>query len=325
MASFREIKKRMSRPVITNSKNMFFLSRTAPPVHERINTLGFNTNSSKLSDTSKGPVVLFTNARDEKNIKEWAVHHLLLGFDNVFIFDHKSKIPIKNLLGGYDPRIVVERCEMNRAPKLPLMNIALRKARSMRASWFIYLDADEFIVLPKYNSIRAFLSHYSFYDAVLVNWLMFGTNNLVKEPSGLIMDNYTKSCQHLDKHIKMFVKPFAAKYSDNPHFYHVVNNNKVCNIKNKIVREPLWYANVNLHFNQAPAFIAHYVNQSEETYRKRKINIPRDDINGFRTFDPNIHKHYNDKENQIVKNLYAQRVRDYLIAKLREKSSRFPK
>lgn len=32
---------------------------------------------------------IFCNARDEKNIKEWAANHLLIGFDSVVIFDHK--------------------------------------------------------------------------------------------------------------------------------------------------------------------------------------------------------------------------------------------
>jgi hypothetical protein len=289
---------------------------------KKINTMVSSETKNKLVDTSKGPIVLFTNARDEKNIKEWAIHHLLLGFDYICIFDHKSKIPIKNIFFGHDRRIKIEKCVMNDAPKMPLMNIALKKARSINASWFIYLDADEFIVLPKYDSVRSFLSQYSSRDAVLLNWLMFGTNNLFKEPKGLIIENYTKSCSKLDKHIKMFVRPFAAKYADNPHFYHVVNNNKVCDIKKGVVREPLWNVDVNISFNQAPAFIAHYVNQSEETYRNRKINIPRDDTNEFRAFDPDIHKRYNNTENIVVKNLYSKRVRDYLINKQREITNR---
>ena len=42
-----------------------------------------------------GKVILFTNARDELKLKEWVAHHLLLGFDFIYIFDHKSKIPLK--------------------------------------------------------------------------------------------------------------------------------------------------------------------------------------------------------------------------------------
>ena len=53
-------------------------------------------------------VMLFTNARDEKHIKEWAAHHLLIGFDYVYIFDHKSAIPLTSEFAGFDARVVVE-------------------------------------------------------------------------------------------------------------------------------------------------------------------------------------------------------------------------
>jgi hypothetical protein len=58
------------------------------------------TNKTKtpiltLNDrNSVNNIILFTNARDEKNIKEWVAHHLLLGFDLIYIFDHKSIKPL---------------------------------------------------------------------------------------------------------------------------------------------------------------------------------------------------------------------------------------
>jgi hypothetical protein len=42
-------------------------------------------------------VGLFCNARDEINIKEWASHHLIIGFDIIIIFGHKSKQPLKEI------------------------------------------------------------------------------------------------------------------------------------------------------------------------------------------------------------------------------------
>ena len=39
-------------------------------------------------------VALFTNARNEKHIKEWVAHHLLIGFELIVIFDHKSIKPL---------------------------------------------------------------------------------------------------------------------------------------------------------------------------------------------------------------------------------------
>ena len=96
-------------------------------------------------------VILFTNARDEKNIKEWAAHHLLLGFDLIYIFDHKSQVPIGPQFANFDNRVFVERCEMNSPIKLPLMMRAAKAAQLLGADWMIYLDADEFIML---NNIK---------------------------------------------------------------------------------------------------------------------------------------------------------------------------
>jgi len=54
-----------------------------------------------------GKVILFTNARDELCIKEWIAHHLLLGFNLIYIFDHMSKNPLAEVLRGFDPRVIV--------------------------------------------------------------------------------------------------------------------------------------------------------------------------------------------------------------------------
>ena len=68
-------------------------------------------------------VALFANVRDEKHIKEWAAHHLLIGFDLIYIFDHKSDIPLKSVFKTFDKRVIIERCEMDGAIKIPLMKL----------------------------------------------------------------------------------------------------------------------------------------------------------------------------------------------------------
>ena len=55
-----------------------------------------NNNKEPVNIICKN-VCLFTNARDEKHIREWAAHHLLIGFDRIFIFDHKSKTSLKEV------------------------------------------------------------------------------------------------------------------------------------------------------------------------------------------------------------------------------------
>jgi hypothetical protein len=64
-----------------------------------------NIYKSKTRRFAKN-VGVFCNARDEKNIKEWAAHHLLIGFNSVIIFDHKSIQPLTDVFRNFDKSIL---------------------------------------------------------------------------------------------------------------------------------------------------------------------------------------------------------------------------
>jgi hypothetical protein len=255
--------------------------------------------------------ILFTNARDEKNMKEWVTHHLLLGFDIIYIFDHKSKIPIKNEFYNFSKKVVIERIEMNNPVKLPLMTRALKIAKRLGVDWMLYLDADEFLVLNDLIGVKQLLRKYNFAHSLGINWLMFGSSYHKKDPSGLLMENYTRSVQTLDQHVKTFVRPEYVNTISNPHYYNLIFPNKMfsLNLKN-MANTPfnVW----TIDYKDAPAFIAHYVYQSEESYVSRKLKLPTDSDNSFRGIDQHMHKHYNDVDNFLVRNKYAARVRHFL-------------
>ena len=255
--------------------------------------------------------ILFTNARDEKNMKEWVTHHLLLRFDIIYIFDHKSKVPLKNEFHNFSKRVIIERIEMNNPVKLPLMTRAVKIAKRLGVDWMLYLDADEFLVLNNYMGVRHMLRSYNFAHSLGINWLMFGSSYHKKDPPGLLIENYTKSVQTIDQHVKTFVRPEYVTSVTNPHFYNVIFPNRMFSINMKnMANTPfnVW----PVDYKEVPAFIGHYVHQSEETYWNRKLKLPRDDLLGNRTVDLNMHKHYNDVDNFLVRNKYAGKVRHFL-------------
>lgn len=258
-------------------------------------------------------VMLFTNARDELRIREWAAHHLLIGFSIIYIFDHKSKVPLKNVFQDFDKRVLVERCELNGAIKMPLMNRAAKIAQLFRADWLIYLDADEFICLNSFLGVKRMLSRFPFADTVALNWTLFGTNHLIKEPNALIVKSYTKSDPTIDRHVKTFVRPSQIVRATNPHFYQIRNPQRMYSVfKERIsILEPQFFYKT-CPFMQAPAFIAHYIHQSEETYMRRKVNLPADDTNTFRGRDYDIHNKYNTVENTILKDKYGDQIAKFL-------------
>lgn len=258
-------------------------------------------------------VGVFSNARDEKNIKEWSAHHLLIGFDLVIIFDHKSKIPLSQVFSNFDKRVIIKRIELeNGNIKEFLMNKAINIAKKLNLDWFIYLDADEFLILCKaFKGVKHFLNTYSYGDSIGVNWLMFGSNYLIKEPDGLILENYTRSRELLDQHVKSFVRPHEVKNSDNPHYYHIRNPLKMIGINFKVLKPQYYFNDIQMPFYKAPAYIAHYVYQSEESYIKRKVNLPADNGTIRGNMGKEIHNYYNDGINTQPQK-YVQQIKEFL-------------
>lgn len=271
-----------------------------------------NIYKSKIDRRAK-KIGLFCNARDEKNIKEWAAHHLLIGFDNIIIFDHKSKIPLKNVFNNFDKRVAIIRTDLPDGNiKNKLMNTVPNIAKKLDLDWFIYLDADEFLILnSKFRGVKHFLATYSYGDSIGVNWLMFGSNNLVKEPSGTIIESYTRSAINLDKHVKSFVRPEEVINSDNPHYYHIRNKSKAIGLGFNKLNCPQCFSELNIPFYKSPAYIAHYVYQSEESYLKRKINLMADDGTIRHNMGKEIHKHYNDVVNMQPQK-YVNQIKQFL-------------
>jgi hypothetical protein len=262
-------------------------------------------------------VVLFANARDEKHIREWAAHHLLLGFDKIIIYDHKSKIPLKEVFKNFDKRVLIIDASLYENPvKIILMNYSVTLAMKIKADWMIYLDADEFLIFNDKNmNIKNFLDNYKHAHSLAINWLMFGSNYLVNDPDGLIIDNYTKSEFMLNPHVKSFVRPNEIINSNNPHFYHIKKKIHMYDILSRRIKEPYSKNIMNFNFNQITAYIAHYVTQCEESFIQRKCR-PTDDTGGIKnTIDndiKNLHNQHNNFINYHPKNTYSDKIKNFL-------------
>jgi hypothetical protein len=225
--------------------------------------------------------ILFTNARDELRLTEWISHHLNIGFNCIYIYDHKSNIQINSFIKH--KQVIVENIdEIN--GKSTLINKCCEYAKNNYYDWMLYLDLDEFLVLPNDNNVESFLLKYNKYDQIGVNWLMFGSNCHSSEPTGTMFECYTQCSFLLDQHIKSFVRPQHVINSLNPHVYDIKNYANSVGVDYL----PLNTIDRHLHrcqicdvqepnFLKINAFVAHYYTQSYENYYKRKIRYAPDD------------------------------------------------
>jgi hypothetical protein len=305
----------MNQPKLQNLQN----SQKPQNIFQSISSIKNNTNNTNNQKTPLNiickNVCLFTNARDEKHIREWAAHHLLIGFDKIIIFDHKSKTPLTKVFENFDKRVkIINVSYLDTSIKINLMNKASEIANILKMDWMIYLDADEFIILNKFKGIKQLLSVYNHADSLGVNWLLFGSNHLKTDPDGLILENYTKSELCLNDHLKSFVRPSKIIRPGNPHFYFIKDTNRYFGVNNKNITTLHHSNDYHVEYHKAPIYIAHYVNQSEETFTKRKLVLPRDDNGEHRQLNhiEEIHNQYNSNENNDPKNKYAEKVKQFL-------------
>jgi hypothetical protein len=125
------------------------------------------------------------------------------------------------------------------------------------------------------------------------------------------------SSNTLDEHVKSFVRPSEVYYNTfNPHFFDIRDSSKRVGIDGRIVEKLSPWHKVTIPFSQVPAYIAHYVYQSQQTYINRKILLPRDDTSTMRSNDVHrIHSMFNDIVNEQVKNLYSEKIHHFLMNK----------
>lgn len=256
-------------------------------------------------------VALFTNARDEPHIREWAAHHLLLGFTQIYIFDHESVVPIAQSIAGLDSRIIVEGVSGPCPIKLPLMRRAVTIAKAHGVEWMMYLDADEFLcVAPRFRGIRHLLRSYDGAEQLGINWCMFGTSGHKTDPTGLLMSNFVKSEPGIDQHLKSIVRPGAVISVTNPHFFNVRHPARMATITGHAFgASPAFSTGAGTPVTHVRAFVAHYHYQSEDAYRRRKVGRAQDDGSGNRPVDADIHQHHNGFENRLLADRYANAVK----------------
>ena len=276
--------------------------------------LNLISHVDKFRQSGARLVYLFTNARDEPKIAEWIAHHLLLGFDKIHVFDHKSVTPISNTIRSLinDNRVSITRVEMDGSIKLDLMTRAVQISQKHNVNWMLYLDADEFLLLNNFNNIKELLNAFNFADAIGVNWLMFGTSHHVKQPPGLLMENFTMSDKLINQHVKSFVRPDKIILpAVNPHFFNMVNPNRYFAASlNKMAQGP--FNPVPRIFTKVTAYIAHYYTQSEEEYNRRKGRV-LDDGTTKGGLGAEVHAIHNEVLNNQLQNKYSHRTKAFLL------------
>lgn len=160
-------------------------------------------------------------AKDEDHyIDEWALYHLKLGFEKIFVYQNNWRYS-GNVLQKY--RNEIELIEFDgEKMQMRAYNDFIDNQYS-NYDFAAFIDVDEFICLKQHNNINSFFDGYLDFYGLGINWRCFGDNNLIEviDNNYSLIDRFTKCEKNLDRHIKTILNLNKSKnmfYFVNPHF-----------------------------------------------------------------------------------------------------------
>lgn len=166
---------------------------------------------------------------EARGICEWILYHHLIGFDCIVVYDNASTDDTEAVLSRLKTKlqiIYIPWPSTERTYQLDAYNHALRLLEN-EYDWVAFLDSDEFLVLLDDTDIKSFLSRFADRSGIALNWAIYGSCGHIDIPDGLVIENFlTRAPDDFgpNQHVKVIVRPQAAKSCINPHYFKIETN-----------------------------------------------------------------------------------------------------
>ena len=167
-------------------------------------------------------VALICIAKNEDlYLQEWINYNLKLGFDSIHIYQNDWRFLDKEdnpkvFFHEFDGQTKEDDTE---SIQQKCYNKFIQDFHDVY-EWAAFFDCDEFLVLKKHNNVKDFISDYSGYPSIAINWILFGDNNLDFTPNNTsVLKRFTKRKLSSDFHIKVITK----LNKDLKHYIHYVS------------------------------------------------------------------------------------------------------
>lgn len=232
-------------------------------------------------------VALVCIAKNEDSyIQEWIDYNKKLGFDNIFIYQNDWRCSIE------DPKVI--KLEFDGSNKQVQAYNHFIKSNLNNYDWAAFFDVDEFLALKKHNNIKDFIQEYSDYNAIGINWYLFGDNGHEGvDDEYSVLKRFTKRQSSINPHIKSIIK---------------LTSNVVMDVHNP---NCLW-TNTDKKTNMGPfnkpgnddiAVINHYFGKTKQEFLL-KCERGRADTTTKRKLDEFDSHNFNDVEDLSAYNFY---------------------
>jgi hypothetical protein len=213
--------------------------------------------------------ILIPVKNENDYLEDYIKYYLYHGVEHFYIYDNESDVFAKEALTKY-----LDICTVVRFPgkgvQMEIFQHFLDNYKD-ETKWVAVIDIDEFIFPKKHDKIKDFLIEFDNYDAIAINWLMFGDGHNAKKIRGPLIKNYLYSQKQQHPNFKTIYKTSAVAALPHPHLGKLKWFKKYVDPKKNKIRSVS-----NTNPTQDIIQINHYFSRSEEEYLK-KINSVRVD------------------------------------------------
>ena len=135
-------------------------------------------------------LTVITRTKNEPFMEEFVKHYFNEGADKIYILDDNSTIPFSNYIITH-PNVIIQQIFKFKQGDMMEVKELYTKIR-FNSTWFILVDADEYITTKKHlnKTIRDELqSTFKDVDCIKVPWVMMAWNGRKEEPDNLLLEN----------------------------------------------------------------------------------------------------------------------------------------
>ena len=279
-------------------------------INNNIANIDIDSKLEIINNKNSNNYILAAFVKDEYNVLEWIIYHLLIGFDKILIIDNNSKNPVRNIIKKYKFKDKVDIIETDKTGiiKLYFLNeIILPYMKKECNKYFINIDVDEYINLnDNYETVGELLEEYNV-NILPLGKLIFGSNNKKINESNYkgLIPTYTKASTNIFPIYNYFIniKSEPIEYIMDKDIYEIkVKHGKI--FSSKDFKSKVY---------DAPAFINNYAVQSFNDYNRRKIYRTKIDKMSCHKFNNTTLTLFNDKQFDNLNRKYTEVIK-YTIA-----------
>jgi len=243
--------------------------------------------ASKVKPYKVGIMAIFKN--EAMAMREWVEHYLWQGIDNILLINNRSTDNWKEKIEGLEQRVTTKYAPGKHRQKEYYNQFGLPWCKTNKIDILIVLDMDEFLFCKNKKTIKENLqeifSKPQRPSEILVNWTMFGSSGLNKQPES-IRKSFTMKKNGIVRYTKGII--WVNDLSENGIGIHSHS------VKGKTIKLPSIFQ------------LNHYAIQSKEFFRKVKMSRGSANVSKYdkvRNWDYFKRYDHKDREDLKLKNM----------------------